>query len=122
MRISDWSSDVCSSDLRFGIEVDHPRYLAIPKCGMSLAPYLLYAGARPALRRLLPGGERIGLIDAHYFYPDGVAAVMLGRRFGLPVTVTARGSDLDRKSTRLTSSHSCASCTAFSALTKKDTK
>src|SRR3546814_3958257 len=61
---------------------------------MSLAPYLLYAGARPALRRLLQGGERIGLIDAHYFYPDGVAAVMLGRRFGLPVTVTARGSDI----------------------------
>src|SRR3546814_9726238 len=33
-------------EVRFGIEVDHPRYLAIPKCGMSLAPYLLYAGAR----------------------------------------------------------------------------
>src|SRR3546814_4434335 len=49
-------------EVRFGIEVDHPRYLAIPKCGMSLAPYLLYAGARPALRRLLQGGERIGLI------------------------------------------------------------
>src|SRR3546814_12083769 len=94
MRISDWSSDVCSSDLRFGIEVNHPRYLAIPKCGMSLAPYLLYAGARPALRRLLQGGERIGLIDANYFYPDGVAAVMLGRRFGLPVTVPARGTDI----------------------------
>src|SRR3546814_2626961 len=62
---------------------------------MSLAPYLLYAGARPALRRLLQVGERIGLTDAHYFYPDGVAAVMLGRRFGLPVTVTARGRDIN---------------------------
>src|SRR3546814_12332982 len=93
MRISDWSSDVCSSDLRFGIEVDHPRYLAIPKCGMSLAPYLLYAGARPALRRLLQGGERIGLIDAHYFYPDGVAAVMLRseeRRVGKVCVSTCR--------------------------------
>src|SRR3546814_740471 len=95
MRISDWSARVPRREVRFGIEVDHPRYLAIPKCGMSLAPYLLYAGARPALRRLLQGGERIGLIDAHDFYPDGVAAVMLGRRFGLPVTVTARGSDIN---------------------------
>lgn len=82
-------------EVRFGIEIEHPRYAVVPKCGMSLAPYLLYAGARPLLRRLLRGGERISLIDAHYFYPDGVAAVMLGRTFGLPVTVTARGSDIN---------------------------
>jgi glycosyltransferase involved in cell wall biosynthesis len=33
-------------------------------------------------------------IDAHYFYPDGVAAVLLGLHFKKPVVVTARGSDL----------------------------
>ena len=43
---------------------------------------------------LLRAGERFDLIDAHYFYPDGVAATWLGRRFGLPVVVTARGSDV----------------------------
>ena len=32
---------------------------------------------------------------AHYFYPDGVAAVLLGRALGRPVVVTARGSDLN---------------------------
>src|SRR5262249_1121069 len=32
---------------------------------------------------------------AHYFYPDGVAAVMLGLHFRKPVTITARGSDLN---------------------------
>jgi glycosyltransferase involved in cell wall biosynthesis len=47
------------------------------------------------LERLLRAGHRFDLIDAHYFYPDGVAAVMLGRAFGLPVTVTARGSDIN---------------------------
>jgi glycosyltransferase involved in cell wall biosynthesis len=34
------------------------------------------------------------VIDAHYFYPDGVAAALLGRTFGKPVVITARGSDI----------------------------
>lgn len=82
-------------ETRSGIQVDHPSYLVIPKIGMSLAPFLLYAAARRALRRLLRDGHNFDVIDAHYFYPDGVAAVMLGREFGLPVTVTARGSDIN---------------------------
>lgn len=82
-------------ETRFGIAIDHPRYLVIPKVGMTAAPFLLYAGARAALSRLLRAGEAFDLIDAHYFYPDGVAAVMLGRAFGLPVTVTGRGTDIN---------------------------
>jgi len=34
------------------------------------------------------------LIDAHYFYPEGVTAVAFGRRLGRPVVVTARGNDV----------------------------
>ena len=83
------------SETRFGIEIDHPRFLTIPKLGMAAAPFLLYASSRLAVVRLLRAGQRFDLIDAHYFYPDGVAAVMLGRTFGLPVTVTARGSDIN---------------------------
>ncbi len=82
-------------ETRSGIEIDHPRFLTIPKVGMNVAPYLLYASARMALARLLRAGHKFDLIDAHYFYPDGVAAVMLGRAFGLPVTVTARGTDIN---------------------------
>ncbi|MEJ0048495.1 MAG: glycosyltransferase [Rhodospirillales bacterium] len=72
----------------------HPRYLAIPRVGMAAAPFLLYAAAARALARLRREGQEFDLIDAHYFYPDGVAAVWLGQRFGLPVVVTARGSDI----------------------------
>jgi glycosyltransferase involved in cell wall biosynthesis len=32
-------------------------------------------------------------IDGHYLYPDGVAAVWLARDYGVPVVLTARGSD-----------------------------
>src|SRR5262249_20093192 len=32
--------------------------------------------------------------DAHYVYPDGKAALLLGKALGLPVVVSARGSDI----------------------------
>ena len=81
-------------ELRFGLSVLHPRVLIIPKVGMLLAPTLLFAAARRTLRRL-QGEQDFDLIDAHYFYPDGVAAVMLGRALGKPVVITARGTDLN---------------------------
>ena len=42
----------------------------------------------------MAAGLEFDLIDAHYLYPDGVAATWLGRHFGKPVVVTARGSDV----------------------------
>src|SRR5690606_776916 len=44
--------------------------------------------------RIIRSGYDFDLIDAHYFYPDGVAAVWLGRALGKPVVVTGRGTDL----------------------------
>jgi len=79
---------------RHGIAVSHPRYLVIPKVGMNLAPHTLYRAMHGELARLLAAGIRVDLIDAHYFYPDGVAAVWLARAFNLPVVVTARGTDI----------------------------
>ncbi len=79
---------------RHGLEVLHPRWLAIPKLGMNVSPWLLYQAAARSIARLIRDGARFDAIDAHYFYPDGVAAIWLGRRFGLPVVITARGSDI----------------------------
>lgn len=79
---------------RHGIRILHPRYLAIPKVGMSLAPFLMYRTLLPGIRRLLSAEPDYDLIDAHYLYPDGVAAVALGRSVGRPVVVTARGNDV----------------------------
>jgi glycosyltransferase involved in cell wall biosynthesis len=79
---------------RQGITVLHPRYLLIPKIGMTFAPLLLALSCAPALRRLMREGGRFDLIDAHYFYPDGVAAALLAYWFRLPLVITARGSDL----------------------------
>ena len=80
---------------RHGIEVDHPRYLVIPKLGMRLVPDALLRCALPAARRLQAEGFDFDLIDAHYFYPDGVAAVALGQALDKPVVITARGTDIN---------------------------
>ena len=95
-RFGTWSRFAMApaEEQRHGLRVVHPRFAVVPKLGMTAAPALLYASAAPALARLLRNGATFDLIDAHYLYPDGVAAMMLGRRFGLPVVLTARGSDV----------------------------
>lgn len=83
------------TEQRHNISVLHPRYLLLPKIGMTLTPWLMAAAMRPVIRKLLREGMQFDAIDAHYFYPDGVAAVMLGRTFNKPVVITARGTDLN---------------------------
>jgi glycosyltransferase involved in cell wall biosynthesis len=80
---------------RYGIDVSHPRYLTVPKLGMSMAPFLLAAGAYSAAKSLIRRGYGFEIIDAHYFYPDGVAAAMIGRWLDVPVVITARGTDIN---------------------------
>src|SRR5439155_5089301 len=70
----------------------HPRYPIIPRLSTLVHPLLLQAGAEADVRRLRPGAM---LIDAHFLYPDGIAAICIGRRLGLPVVLTARGSDVN---------------------------
>ena len=82
-------------ELRHGIEVLHPRYPLLPKIGMATAAGLLYRGALAACRTLGFDKSSVDVIDAHYFYPDGVAAILLGRHFGKPVVITARGTDVN---------------------------
>jgi len=82
-------------DNRSGIPILYPRYPTLPKIGMTIAPLLMALAVLPVLRKLIRRGWSFDIIDAHYFYPDGVAAVLVGRWLGKPVIVTARGSDLN---------------------------
>ncbi|MBC7404206.1 MAG: glycosyltransferase family 4 protein [Cytophaga sp.] len=81
-------------ETRFGLSVEHPRYFLPPKVGMHIAPDMLARAARPCIARMIDEGYNFDLIDAHYFYPDGVAATKLGKYFNKPVVITARGSDI----------------------------
>ncbi len=47
-----------------------------------------------ALVRRLHEQMKFDCIDAHYVYPDGFAALLLGKTLGIPVIVSARGTDI----------------------------
>lgn len=91
----DWArhAQAPREEVRHGLTVLHPRYPVIPRVGMSAAPWLLYRWLLPVLRRMQVR-QAFDAIDAHYLYPDGVAATWLGRQLGLPVVITARGTDV----------------------------
>jgi teichuronic acid biosynthesis glycosyltransferase TuaC len=79
---------------RHGIPVYHPRYPLLPKVGMSSAPLMMATAVKPVLEGMIERGFDFDLIDAHYVYPDGVAAVILGRHFGKPVVMSVLGDDV----------------------------
>ncbi len=76
------------------IPIAHPRYFLPPKVGMSIAPFLMSAFCLPTIRQIQKNFD-FDIIDAHYFYPDGVAAALIARSLDKPFVVTARGSDLN---------------------------
>jgi len=76
-----------------GIEVYYPRFPSVPGLLRTLDGGSMALASFPLLARLRrePGFD---LIDAHFAYPDGYAATLLGRRLGVPVTITLRGTEL----------------------------
>jgi len=76
-----------------GLNVYHPRYPLLPKISMPLHGFLMSLGCYRLVRKLHRQNP-YDCIDAHYVFPDGVAAVLIGKALGIPVTITARGSDI----------------------------
>jgi len=74
-----------------GLRVYHPRFFSLPRYGKFLDGALYFLSlirfvAR--LRRTFP----FEVIDAHFAFPDGLAATLLARFFNCPVVITLRGS------------------------------
>jgi len=78
-----------------GLEVRYPRYLMLPGVGMHFQPDSMARAASRDLAELISSGWQPDIIDAHYLYPDGVAAASLARSLGVPLVLTARGSDVN---------------------------
>jgi len=77
-----------------GIPSHAVRYVVLPRMfGWSHA-LSVYASAIGRVREIHKE-NRLDLINGHYLYPDGVAAVMIGRSLGIPVVLTAQGSDVN---------------------------
>jgi glycosyltransferase involved in cell wall biosynthesis len=61
---------------------------------MPLHGLLMFLGSLRLVSRLNQQ-VRFDCIDAHYVYPDGYAALLLGKLLRVPVVVSARGTDIN---------------------------
>ena len=84
--------DLPDEELRGGVRVLRPRFTPVPR--------LPGRNARAEAKAVLPLARQLhaeapfDLVDAQFFYPDGPAAVAIGRALGLPVSIKARGADI----------------------------
>lgn len=72
-----------------GLNVHRPRFTTLPGSGGRWHAAALARAVRPVLDGLV-----FDVIDASFFFPDGPAAVAMGRRYGVPVSIKARGGDI----------------------------
>src|SRR3546814_7633089 len=104
MRISDWSSDVCSSDLLPGDRDPAPAGLLRPRGGedlsmtaslRSLAPFFAFVAAYALLSPLVENS----------YYQLMLTLVLVWACFGLLPFMGRVIAAVDRTSTRMNSSH-----------------
>jgi len=88
-------ANVPSKEQRHGITLYHPRYPVIPKIGMSIAPLLMAMFVIRMIKKIINQGYNFDIIDAHYFYPDGITAALISAMVKKPYAVTARGTDIN---------------------------
>lgn len=85
-------------EVQDGVEVYYPRFLCVPGLFKTFDGFFMAIGSFMRVRKLR---QRFGfnLIDAHFAYPDGYAATLLGRWFKAPVTITLRGTEVPHAKT-----------------------
>jgi len=88
-------SRIKKKEIMDGVEVFHPRYFLIPKICMVFHGFSLFLSSLKLIRDIYREFP-FDLIDGHYIYPDGFAAVLLARALKKPVVLSARGSDINQ--------------------------
>ncbi len=108
-----------------GLTVHRPRFPLLPGLG-ALNPAAMARALVPLLRAIRREFA-FDVIDAEFFFPDGPAAVRLGRTLGVPVSIKARGADIHHwgmvRSTRgqvLEAGRAAGGMLAVSAALKRD--
>src|SRR3546814_10006675 len=122
LRSSDWSSDVCSSDLSLYISPAGSG----EKSGSDINNAASIGSLNTMIGRAGPGGEVLLLADQGDYTVTGILGITRGGGEGQPVVVrgidsagTTMGAHFDRKSKRMNSSHSFANRMPASSLTHK---
>ncbi len=81
----------CCYEEQQGIQVYFPRFFSIPGLLKSYDGFFMALGSLSTLIKLR---KQFNIIDAHFAYPDGYAATLLGRWLKVPVTITLRGTEV----------------------------
>ncbi|TPG39622.1 glycosyltransferase family 4 protein [Sphingomonas koreensis] len=76
-----------------GLDTYRPRFTTLPGTGGRFHVAPLVQVLTPLLDRLR-ARFAFDVIDAEFFFPDGPAAAALGQRYGVPVSIKARGADI----------------------------
>jgi len=85
--------DTTPRESQQGIEVLHPTFFSVPGAFKQLDGLFMALGSYLTLKKLQRAGK-LDILDAHFAYPDGYAATLLGKWLGVPVTITLRGTEL----------------------------
>jgi glycosyltransferase involved in cell wall biosynthesis len=74
------------------LEVKHPRAFFFPRFGHAMNPMTFALSLLPTV---FPLRKQVDVILGSWAFPDGIAAIELGRWLRLPVVVKVHGSDLN---------------------------
>lgn len=84
---------VPESEVLDGVVVEHPRFSHWPGLSTRRQADAVRRACEERVRELARG--RPTVIDAHYIWPDGVAAAEIATALGIPFVLTARGTDVN---------------------------
>ena len=74
-----------------GVQIYFPRFISIPYLFKSCDGFFMALGSLSTLIKLR---KQFNIIDAHFAYPDGYAATLLGKWLKVPVIITLRGTEV----------------------------
>lgn len=80
-------------EVQDGVDVWHPRFFSVPGLFRAWDGFFMALSCLPTMVRI-KRRFRYDIIDAHFAYPDGYAATLLGKWLKLPVTITLRGTEV----------------------------
>jgi len=87
-------ADVLSQENWGGLTVHHPRYVVFPKVMGFMHPLFMFMGLL-RLVEYLDRNEPFDIINAHWVFPDGVAASWVARKLRKPLILTGMGCDIN---------------------------
>lgn len=88
-----WSRVETQGTLEGNLQATYPRYLSVPKIATwPQGAAMVYAAKRDLVSSY--GTWMPDIVDGHFAFPDGYAAVKLARYLKCPSMITCHGSDL----------------------------